>query len=64
MDERKISNGPNERARDESIAGTGPGTPDEALAHGEARPAAPSDEEVQRVAAKLGVAGTAERKDD
>ncbi|MBM7405986.1 MULTISPECIES: hypothetical protein [Sphingomonas] len=64
MDERKISNGPNERARDESIAGTSPGIPDEALAPGEALPAAPSDEEVQRVAAKLGVAGTAERKDE
>lgn len=64
MNERKISNGPNERARDESIAGTGPGIPDEALAPGEALPAAPSDKEVQRVATKLGVAGAAERKDE
>ncbi|MBB3911151.1 hypothetical protein [Sphingomonas desiccabilis] len=64
MNERKISNGPNERARDESIAGTGPGIPDEALAPGEALPPAPSDEDVQRVAAKLGVPGTAARRDD
>jgi hypothetical protein len=31
-DKAKISTGPNERARNESIAGTGPGIPDDALA--------------------------------
>ena len=30
-DDRKITNGPNERASAETIAGTGPGIPDEAL---------------------------------
>jgi hypothetical protein len=53
-DREKISNGPNERAVNESIAGTGPGIPDEALAPGEELPQPPSDEEVARIAAKLG----------
>jgi hypothetical protein len=54
-DEReKISNGPNERAIGENIAGTAPGIPDEALAPGEDVPAPPSEEEVARVARKLG----------
>ena len=64
MDESKISNGPNERPRDETIAGTGPGIPDEALGPSETLPTPPSDEEVERVAAKLGVAGKSNRKDD
>ena len=34
-DREKISNGPNDRPLNESIAGTGPGIPDEALAPGE-----------------------------
>ena len=55
-DKAKISNGPNERARNETIAGTGPGLPDDALAPGEERPEAPSDEEVARMAKKLGAA--------
>jgi hypothetical protein len=46
----KITNGPNERARDETIAGMGPGIPDEALGPGEELPEPPSDEEVGRVA--------------
>lgn len=50
----KITTGPNERAADETIAGTGPGIPDEALAPGEALRQAPSDEEVGRVARLLG----------
>jgi hypothetical protein len=54
MDDTKISNGPNERARDETIAGTGPGIADDALAPGEAMPVAPSDEEIERIAKKLG----------
>jgi hypothetical protein len=54
-DKAKISTGPNERARNETIAGTGPGIPDSALAPGEEMPEAPSDEEVARVAQKLGV---------
>ena len=53
-DREKISNGPNERAVNETIAGTGPGIPDDAMAPGEEMPEAPSDEEVERIAAKLG----------
>jgi hypothetical protein len=53
-DKAKISNGPNDRARNETIAGTGPGIADEALAPGEEMPQAPSDEEVARIAKKLG----------
>jgi hypothetical protein len=53
-DREKISTGPNERPRDETIAGTGPGIPDDALTPGEELPTPPSDEEVRRVAEKLG----------
>jgi hypothetical protein len=52
-DREKISTGPNDRPLNETIAGTGPGIPDEALAPGEELPEAPSDEEVERVAEKL-----------
>jgi hypothetical protein len=50
----KITDGANERAIDESIAGTGPGIPDDALIAGQELPTPPSDEEVARVARKLG----------
>ena len=53
-DREKISTGPNEEPINETIAGTGPGIPDDALAPGEELPKAPSDEEVERVARKLG----------
>src|SRR5438445_206161 len=54
-DEReKISSGPNDEAINETIAGTGPGIPDDALAPGEELPEPPSDEEVERIAEKLG----------
>lgn len=53
-DSEKISNGPNERARDESIAGTGPGIPDEALGPGEELPEPPTDEQMAQIAKKLG----------
>jgi hypothetical protein len=59
-DREKISTGPNDRPLNETIAGTGPGIPDEALAPGEELPEAPSDEEVERIAEKIG-APTAER---
>jgi hypothetical protein len=52
-DREKISTGPNEEPINETIAGTGPGIPDDALASGEDLPEAPSDEEVERVAEKL-----------
>jgi len=53
-DREKISTGPNEEAVNETIAGTGPGIPDDALAPGEELPRPPSDEEVERIARKLG----------
>jgi hypothetical protein len=53
-DREKISTGPNDRAVNEPIAGTGPGIPDEALAPGEELPQPPSEEEVERIAKRLG----------
>lgn len=56
-DREKISNGPNDRAVNETIAGTGPGIADDALAPGEEVPQAPTDEEVEEAARKLGAPG-------
>jgi hypothetical protein len=53
-DREKISTGPNEEPINETIAGTGPGIPDDALAPDEELPEPPSDEEVERIAEKLG----------
>jgi hypothetical protein len=61
-DKAKISTGPNERARNESIAGTGPGVPDDARGPGEELPEPPSDEQVQRAAEALGVPGAGEEQ--
>lgn len=54
-DREKITDGPNERAIDENIAGTAPGIPDEALAPGEELPEPPSAEEESRIRERLGV---------
>jgi hypothetical protein len=59
-DREKISTGPNDRPVNETIAGTGPGIPDDTLLPGEELPEAPNDEEVERIAKKLG-SPTAER---
>ena len=60
-DREKISNGPNDRPINETIAGTGPGISDDTLAPGEEQiPTAPSDEVVEQMAEKLG-APTAEK---
>lgn len=53
-DREKISTGPNESPVNETIAGTGPGIPDEALSPDEELPEPPTDEEIERVAQKLG----------
>ncbi|UUR08573.1 hypothetical protein [Sphingomonas glaciei] len=53
-DSQKISTGPNESPKNETIAGTGPGIPDEAASPGRDVPEPPSDEEVRRIAEKLG----------
>ena len=60
-DKPKISTGPNDRPRNETIAGTGPGIPDDARAPGEELPEPPSDEEVERAKAALGVGGEREK---
>jgi hypothetical protein len=52
-DREKISTGPNEEAINATIAGTGPGIPDDALAPGEELPEPPTDEEVERAAEAL-----------
>ena len=59
-DREKISTVPNDRAINENIGGTAPGIPDDALAPGEELPEPPTDEEVDRMAKKLG-SHTAER---
>ena len=53
-DREKISTGPNQEPINETIAGTGPGIPDDALAPGEELPEPPTDEEVEEMAEKLG----------
>jgi hypothetical protein len=53
-DREKISTGPNAEPIEETIAGTGPGIPDEALALGEELPEPPSEEEIERTAEALG----------
>lgn len=50
----KISTGPDESPVDETIAGTGPGIPDDALAPSEELPPPPTDEEVAAAAERLG----------
>lgn len=60
QDREKISTGPNEEAINETIAGTGPGIADDALAPGEELPEAPTDEEIEEAARRL-KAPTAER---
>ena len=60
-DREKISTGPNDRPINETIAGTGPGIPDDSLAPGEQEILeAPTDEEVEKMARKLG-AGSVEK---
>jgi hypothetical protein len=52
-DKEKISTGPNDRPLNETIAGTGPGIPDDALAPGEELPEPPTDDQVAKIAEKL-----------
>jgi hypothetical protein len=53
QDREKISTGPNEEPINETIAGTGPGIPDDALAPSEELPEPPTDEQVEEAAKKL-----------
>jgi len=54
-DREKISNGPNDRPLNETIAGTVPGIPDEALVRGTDLPEPPDEEEEKRIRERLGV---------
>ncbi len=54
-DREKISTGPNAEPLNETVAGTGPGIPDDSLAPGETElPPPPSDEEVEKAGEALG----------
>nr|NUR37246.1 hypothetical protein [Sphingomonas sp.] len=54
QDREKISTGPNEEPINETIAGTGPGIPDDALAPGEEEvPTPPTEEQVEKAAEAL-----------
>ena len=54
-DREKISNGPNDRPINETIAGTGPGIADDALDAGEDEILdGPTDQEVEEMVEKLG----------
>lgn len=54
-DKENIGAGPNGQPINETIAGTGPGLADDSLAPGEDEPPqAPSDEEIEEIAEKLG----------
>lgn len=54
-DREKISTGPNDRPVNETIAGTGPGIPDDALVPGKEMPKPPSEEQERRIRERLGV---------
>lgn len=54
MTQDEASTGINSRPLNDTIAGTGPGIPDDALAPGEELGVPPSDEEVAIMARKLG----------
>lgn len=53
-DDRRREGGINDRPLSETIAGTGPGIPDEALGPGEELPEPPTDEQVAAAARALG----------
>ena len=61
MDREKTSNGPNDRPLNETIAGTGPGIPDDALGPGEELLDPPSDEEVEQAAEALGATAASKK---
>jgi hypothetical protein len=54
MSDNGASTGTNSRPLNDTIAGTGPGIADDALAPGQEMPVGPSDEEVAAMARKLG----------
>ena len=54
MTDDTLGGGTNARPLNDTIAGTGPGIADDAATPGNALPDPPSDEEVARIARKLG----------
>jgi hypothetical protein len=60
MIDKRAGGGTNARPQNDTIAGTGPGIPDDAGRPGEELPEMPDDAEVERIARKLG----AKTKDD
>ncbi len=61
-DREKISTDPNEEPINETIAGTGPGIPDDSLAPGETElPQAPTDEEVEEMAREARISNVPKR---
>jgi len=60
----KISTGPNGEAINETIAGTGPGIADDALAPGEKElPEPPTDDEIEKAAKALHAPTTSKTRD-
>ena len=53
QDREKISTGPNGEPINDTIAGTGPGIPDDALTPDEELPEPPTDEQVEKAAEAL-----------
>jgi len=53
QDREKISTGPHEEPINETIAGTGPGIPDDSLSPDEELPEPPTDEQVAKAAKAL-----------
>jgi hypothetical protein len=64
MDKPAPEGATNDRPLDETIAGTGPGIPDDALTPGRDMPEAPTDEQVAAAARALGAPVPGEKKDD
>ena len=63
-DKEKISTGPNEEPINDTIAGTGPGIPDDGLAPGEEElQEPPTDEQVEKAAEALGAPTAAKERD-
>ncbi len=64
QDREKISTGPNDEPLNETIAGTGPGIPDDSLAPNEKElPEAPTDEQVEQAAEALNAPSMRKKRD-
>lgn len=61
MTDNRAEGGANARSLTDTIAGTGPGIPDDALAPGQELPDPPSKDEVERIARTLGVSDSGQQ---